>query len=145
MKYFQVLVGYLNSIQYHVFEITRQLPKFSMYTQRKNNEITLPESNVQFKVNERLQRFCIWINQNFLFPTDIVYEGGPKLILSLKCLRDDSNLVMTFESNGKITFSTSQMQIAADLVHSLATFLNIDNLEVSYVSYLILEPYNLKT
>lgn len=104
-----------------------------MYSLWKNNELTTPESNVQFKVNERLQRFCIWINQNFLFATDVVYEGGPKLTLSLKCLRDDSNLVMVFETTGKISFNTLNMQLAADLVNSLTTFLNIDHLEVSLI------------
>lgn len=107
-----------------------------MYALRKASELTtpIPESYVQFKVNERLQRFCIWINQNFLFPTDVCYEGGPKLTLFLKCLRDDSNLVMAFESIGKIVFNTSNMQLAADLVNSLTLFLNIDHLEVSNIT-----------
>lgn len=102
-----------------------------MFSLRKNNELTTPDSYVKFKIIERLQRFCIWINQNFLFPTEIVHEGGPKLSLHLKCLRDDSNLIMVFETTGEITFSTMNMQLAADLVHSLATFLNISQLQVS--------------
>lgn len=104
-----------------------------MYAIRKNNELIMPDSNVQFKVSERLQRFCIWVNQNFLFSTDVAYEGGPKLTLTLKCLRDDSNLIMVFETPGKITFNTFNMQLAADLVHSLTNFLNIDHLEVSNI------------
>lgn len=134
----QVLVGYPNSIQYHVFEITKQLPKFSMYAIRKSNELIVPESNVQFKVSERLPRFCIWINQNFLFPTDVVYEGGPKLTLALKSLRDDTNLIMLFDTTGKITFHTPNMQLAKDLIHSLTNFLNIDLLEVSTIFSIVM-------
>lgn len=101
-----------------------------MYSLKENNEQTKPEGYVHFKVNERLQRICMWINQNFLFPSDVEFESGPNLTLSLKCLRDGSPLAMTFEISGKVTIYTNNMFLAADLVQSLAAYLNIDNLEV---------------
>lgn len=101
-----------------------------MYSLKENNEQAKPEGYVQFKVNERLQRICMWINQSFLFPTDVEFESGPNLVLNLKCLRDSSPLVMLFEISGKVTVYTNNMFLAADLVQSLATYLNIDNLEV---------------
>lgn len=81
---FQVLVGYDKGQQFHVFELTRQLPKFSMYAMNedpdstsryfddpKNTDPTM--SHVSFKLNERLQRICLWINQ---VSESIVY-GSP--------------------------------------------------------------------
>lgn len=78
-----------------------------------------------------MQRICLWINQNFIFPTDIEYESGPNLEITVECLRDRSDLVMVFEISGKVTFYTDNMFLAADLVQSLAIYLKLDNLEVS--------------
>lgn len=128
----QALVGYRNSIQYHVFEITRQLPRFSMYSLIKQRP-TVDENFVQFKINERLQRICMWINQNFLLPDDMEYETGPELRMHMKCLRDGSNLVMVFEATGKVTFYTENMLLASDLVQSLSVFLNLEALEVRHL------------
>ncbi|KAJ8947860.1 hypothetical protein NQ318_010006 [Aromia moschata] len=125
----KALVGYPNSVQFHVFEITRQLPQFAMYALKPSNEQAAPEGFVRFKVNERLQRICMWINQNFLFPTDIEFESGPNLTLNLKCLRTGSSLAMVFEISGKVTFHTTSMSLAADLIQSMASYLNIDTLE----------------
>jgi Bardet-Biedl syndrome 2 protein len=52
---FQALVGYEGSQHYHVFELTRQLPRFSMYTvlvERTQDA----NSFLSFVINERLQR-----------------------------------------------------------------------------------------
>jgi Bardet-Biedl syndrome 2 protein len=57
---FQALVGYEGSQHYHVFELTRQLPRFAMYAvlvERTQGA----DSFVSFVITERLQRvskFC---------------------------------------------------------------------------------------
>lgn len=102
-----------------------------MYALKAKKELSVPEGQVQFKVNERIQRICMWINQNFLFPNEVEFESGPNFTLNLKCLRDNSNLVMVFEISGRVIFRTSNMTLAADLVQSMASYLNIDQLEVS--------------
>lgn len=125
-------MGYANSIQYHVFEITRQLPRFSMYSLVERRS-SLSEDFVQFKINERLQRICMWINQNFLLPEDLEFESGPELRIHMKCLRDDSNLSMIFEASGKVAFHTHNLMLASDLVQSLSVFLNLETLEVGAI------------
>ncbi|XP_048518125.1 Bardet-Biedl syndrome 2 protein homolog, partial [Dendroctonus ponderosae] len=125
----KALVGYPNSIQFHVFEVTKQLPAFSMYALGVNEEATRPKGFVQFKTAERLQRICLWINQNFIFPDDIEFESGPTLQLTIKCLRDSTDLVMLFEVSGRTTFFCNNMFLAADLVQSLAGYLKLDNLQ----------------
>ncbi|KAK9872406.1 hypothetical protein WA026_017865 [Henosepilachna vigintioctopunctata] len=123
----KAFVGYPNSEQYHVFEITRQLPRFSMYALTIPDK--KPESYVDFRINERLQRICMWINQNFLLSNDVEVDGGPSLELNMKCLRDESTFVMIFEVIGRVQFCTDNMGLAADLVQSLASFLNLEILE----------------
>ena len=46
---------YISSTQYHVFELTRQLPRFSMYI-LSDVETPPVKSYVTFTVNERVQR-----------------------------------------------------------------------------------------
>ncbi|XP_045482156.1 Bardet-Biedl syndrome 2 protein-like [Harmonia axyridis] len=125
----KAFVGYPKSEQYHVFEITRQLPRFSMYALNNGVLEEKPESHVEFRINERLQRICMWINQNFLLSNDVEIDGGPSLELNMKCLRDGTNLVMTFEVIGNVRFHTENIGLAADLVQSLAAFLNLETLE----------------
>ena len=125
-------MGYTNSVQFHVFEITRQLPRFSMYSLLRKTTSKQLDSFVEIKINERLQRICMWINQNFLLANDIEAENGPTLKVHLKCLRDKSELTMSFDVSGKTVFYTEKMSLAADLVQSVATFLKIENLQVSF-------------
>lgn len=97
------------------------------------------ESYVEFKINERLQRICMWINQNFLLNHEIEFESGPNLKLHLKCLRDKRNLFMQFDNNnGRTIFYIDNILLAADLVQSLAIFLNLDTLEVRTYCYVLM-------
>lgn len=165
IKLIQVLVGYEKGQQFHVFELTRQLPKFSMYALCEDEEKTSqwfqdPKnldpliSYVAFKLNERFQRICLWINQvfrmpystawnrdlinskcfqNFLLPADIEpmgEEGNEELRLPLISLYDNSEVTLWFYNRNSIKIMTNNMELAGNLVQSLAKFLNIDNLMV---------------
>ena len=60
MIYFQWLTSanlcYFSD-QFHVFELTRSLPKFSMYVLvTDTSTITKPESGITFTIKERIQR-----------------------------------------------------------------------------------------
>ncbi|XP_066249120.1 Bardet-Biedl syndrome 2 protein-like [Euwallacea similis] len=125
----KALVGYPNSVQYHVFEITKQLPSFSMYSLKKAPPKTTPQGSVQFKITERLQRVCLWINQSFILSSDIEFDSGPSLVVNVECLRDKTDLVMIFEVAGKVTFQCNSMFLAADLVQSLRSYLKLESLE----------------
>lgn len=51
------LVGYKNSHHYHVFELSRHLPKFSMYLLLDKSDAATkvkPESFVNFTLNEKI-------------------------------------------------------------------------------------------
>lgn len=137
----KAFVGYPKSEQYHVFEITRQLPRFSMYALNNGIVKEKPESYVEFRIIERLQRICMWINQNFLLSNDVEIDGSPSLELNMKCLRDGTNLVLLFEVIGTVKFYTENIGLAADLVQSLAMFLNLETLEVSFCHIEIIFKY----
>ncbi|CAG9764410.1 unnamed protein product [Ceutorhynchus assimilis] len=139
----KALIGYPSSIQFHVFEVTKQLPCFSMYAIKDAlDAANKPKGHVQFRINERLQRICMWINQNFIFPTEIEVESEPNLVVNIQCLRDNTDLIMEFEISGKVTLFTDNMFLAADLIQSLSGYLKLENLE-SKASF-VQEESNLK-
>uniref|UniRef100_A0A3B5M9J8 Bardet-Biedl syndrome 2 n=1 Tax=Xiphophorus couchianus TaxID=32473 RepID=A0A3B5M9J8_9TELE len=84
----KAFVGGRTSTQFHVFEITRQLPRFSMYEVTEDSPAA-PAGTVSFSINERPQR------------------------------------KMT-----KITLTTDDIDLAGDLVQSLASFLAMEDLSV---------------
>lgn len=54
-----LLVGH--STQFHVFELTRQLPRFSMYALTSPDSASEPLSYVNFVITERAPRVSIWL------------------------------------------------------------------------------------
>ena len=63
-------LSHKNSSQYHVFELSRQLPRFTLYIQAPPNT-PQPKSHVTFAVNERINRVVMWVNQNFLLDEEV--------------------------------------------------------------------------
>ncbi|XP_054272128.1 Bardet-Biedl syndrome 2 protein homolog [Macrosteles quadrilineatus] len=127
----RVFVGQSHSSeQFHVFELTRQLPCFSMYTIVKVSPTPAPPSSyVTFKLNERIQRVEMWLNQNFLLPEEISSNGGEsEWIVTMRCLRDNSVLQLSIKK-GTVVVATEHMGVAVDIVQSLATYLNLDSLK----------------
>lgn len=147
----KAFVGTSEGNQYHVFELNRQLPRFSMYSLpdrisgspknlsdiRKLSEdfrSKAPESYVKFRVTERVNRFCMFINQNFLLPADIepnVTEADnfDFLKIPLICLRDGMPLILTFYNDSNILIQTENMELAGNLIQAMAQFMNVTNLE----------------
>lgn len=93
---------------------------------------TKETSFVTFRITERVQRICIWINQNFLLEQDVALESEEtkELHLNLFCLRDQSQLDMNFAADGQVKICTPDIRLAGDLVQSLAVYLNLSDLQV---------------
>uniref|UniRef100_A0AAQ5YY90 Bardet-Biedl syndrome 2 protein homolog n=1 Tax=Amphiprion ocellaris TaxID=80972 RepID=A0AAQ5YY90_AMPOC len=96
-----------SNTQFHVFEITRH-------------------------INDRPQRVVMWLNQNFLLP-----EGVESPDVTFNSLRGGGLLSFSMASNGQITLRTDDIDLAGDLVQSLASFLAIEDLsaEADFPAY----------
>uniref|UniRef100_A0A9L0TKE8 Bardet-Biedl syndrome 2 protein homolog n=1 Tax=Equus caballus TaxID=9796 RepID=A0A9L0TKE8_HORSE len=81
----KTFVGYRCSTQFHVFELTRQLPRFSMYALTSPDSASEPLSYVNFTIAERAQR---------------------------------------------ITVNTDDIDLAGDVIQSMASFFAIEDLQV---------------
>ena len=71
----------------------------------------------------------MWINQNFLLDEDLTVAGN-QLEVMLLCQRTKSPLVISMDSSGQVNVLTMSMDTAGDILQSLATFLNIEDLNV---------------
>lgn len=150
----KAFVGYRNSKNYHVYEYTRQLPRFSMYCRinggspmanegdtspspppaSEPSSKSTPAGHVILKVNERPARVAMWLNQNFLLNDDEVNpdENGNLPDLIFMCLRDKpKELHFQMEVDGKIRISTDDMDLCGDIVQALAEYLGVDDLASS--------------
>ncbi|KAG7273557.1 hypothetical protein CRUP_005746 [Coryphaenoides rupestris] len=129
----KAFVGGRTSTQFHVFEITRQLPRFSMYVMAADPLVAPPTGRVTFSINDRPQRVVMWLNQNFLLP-----EGTNSPDVTFTSLRGGGGLLsISMASSGQITLSTDDIDLAGDLIQSLASFLAIEDLtaEVNFPDY----------
>ncbi|XP_041745922.1 Bardet-Biedl syndrome 2 protein homolog isoform X2 [Coregonus clupeaformis] len=121
----KAFVGGKSSSQFHVFEITRQLPRFSMYDLNVDPEAPQPTGKVTFTINDRPQRVVMWLNQNFL-----LLEGIDTPDVTFTSLRARGLLTISMLStSGEITLNTDDIDLAGDLVQSLASFLAIEDLQ----------------
>lgn len=71
--------------------------------------------------------------KNFLLPTDIEPEhiaGLEDIQLSLTSIHDKSPVTIWFSDKNETKIITENMDLAGDLIHSLANFLNIEDLKV---------------
>ncbi|KAL1454875.1 hypothetical protein WDU94_009006 [Cyamophila willieti] len=121
------------SDQFHVFELTKQLPQFSMFiiTSCTPPEDMVKTNYVMFALNERAQRIEMWLCQKFIIPQMMsgrTIEKKNRWFVALKSLRDNSNLLLSYEDN-TMHIETSNIQLAADIVLSIADYLNIDQLQ----------------
>ncbi|XP_072403791.1 BBSome complex member BBS2 [Chiloscyllium punctatum] len=121
-------VGYRNSMQFHVFELTRQLPRFSMYARQTPGPASEPQSYVTFTVSDRVQRVVMWMNQNFLVPEDIECPSMP-LDICFTSLRDGGQLRIKMNASGEVTIRTEDIDLAGELIQSMASFLAIEDLQ----------------
>jgi len=122
----KAFVGSKNSEHFHVFELTRQLPRFALY--ELNESAATPNSYVQFEIKERINRVLLWINQNFLLNNELTSKETD---MNVKFMSQRTNLPLqiSMTAQGMVTISTDDMDVAGDIVQSLVPFLGIENMQ----------------
>ena len=128
----KAFVGYKSSTHFHVFELTRQLPRFSMYSltpTEASGDYPQPSGWVTLQSKERVQRIVMWLNQNFLLTEEI--ESRNSLDLLFLALRDNSLVFLNMDGSGNITIKTDNMDLAGDMIQSLGTYLGMEDLSTT--------------
>ncbi|KAG0695207.1 Bardet-Biedl syndrome 2 [Chionoecetes opilio] len=125
----KAMVGYKTSLHYHVFELTRQLPRFSMYA-LCTAAVTPPQGYVKFKLPERVARIVMWVNSNFLLLEDLQLDEAGALDVSFLSLRTSLPLVIQANAQCEMTLRTDDMELAGDLIQAVSNYLNLEDLQV---------------
>uniref|UniRef100_A0A5F9DWD5 Bardet-Biedl syndrome 2 n=1 Tax=Oryctolagus cuniculus TaxID=9986 RepID=A0A5F9DWD5_RABIT len=125
----KAFVGYRSSTQFHVFELTRQLPRFSMYALTSPAPASEPVSYVNFIIAERAHRVVVWLSQNFLLLEDTAIQNAPFQVC-FTSLRNGGQLCIKVKPSGEITINTDDIDLAGDVIQSMASFFAIEDLQV---------------
>ncbi|XP_022711587.1 Bardet-Biedl syndrome 2 protein homolog [Varroa jacobsoni] len=123
----KAFVGYKNSHQLHVFEVSRALPRFAMYTLCSESPSSDNEGTVRFQLNDRPHRVAQWVNQSFLLEQEITAKE--QLHLTFLSLRDSKLVTFDMDFSGQMTIRTESMEIAGEMIQSLTSFLGIEELQ----------------
>uniref|UniRef100_A0A8C6B746 Bardet-Biedl syndrome 2 protein homolog n=1 Tax=Monodon monoceros TaxID=40151 RepID=A0A8C6B746_MONMO len=111
----KTFVGYRSSTQFHVFELTRQLPRFSMYALTSPDSASEPLSYVNFIIAERAQRVFMWLNQNFLLPEDTNIQNVPFQVC-FTSLRNGGQLCIKIKLSGEVgEYHSVHQKLSADM------------------------------
>ncbi|XP_063510370.1 Bardet-Biedl syndrome 2 protein isoform X3 [Pongo pygmaeus] len=111
----KAFVGYRSSTQFHVFELTRQLPRFSMYALTSLDPASEPISYVNFTIAERAQRVVVWLSQNFLLPEDTHIQNAPFQVC-FTSLRNGGHLHIKIKLNGEVDeYHSVHQKLSADM------------------------------
>lgn len=74
----------------------------------------------------------LWLSQNFIVPqkTPVKTDSNSFWKIAIKSLRDFSITCITFENEQMCIYSTN-INLTADILQSLASYLNLDQIDVS--------------
>uniref|UniRef100_A0A2S2P4X7 Bardet-Biedl syndrome 2 n=1 Tax=Schizaphis graminum TaxID=13262 RepID=A0A2S2P4X7_SCHGA len=92
----------------------------------------VPNSFVKFRLVERVQRLDLWLSQNFIVPqkTPVKTNGQDSWKVAISSLRDSSLTCVSFEKEVLFIYSVN-ISLTADIVQTLASYLNLDKIDVS--------------
>lgn len=100
-----------------------------MYALTSPDSASEPPSYVNFIIAERAQRVVMWLNQNFLLPEDTNIQNAPFQVC-FTSLRNGDQLFIKIKLSGEITINTDDIDLAGDIIQSMASFFGIEDLQV---------------
>lgn len=139
----KVLVGLsFFSKDFQVFEYNKIIPKYCFYILLRDDVSryrTQMKQGVVLKVNERLERLLIWLQENFNIPikelslfknSDNIYD------IRFLSLRTDK-VLQIFMQNTTIQLMTDEIELAGNVLQDLSKFFQISDLDttIAYPDY----------
>ncbi|KAJ7381547.1 Bardet-Biedl syndrome 2 protein, partial [Desmophyllum pertusum] len=85
----------------NVFELPRQLPRFTLYIRNAQMVTLSPSHSCSFHINERVNRVVMWLNQNFLLPEEIESKDTDLDMMFLS-LRTGNPLAIQMDTSGNV-------------------------------------------
>ncbi|KAH3765972.1 DNA topoisomerase 1 [Pelomyxa schiedti] len=122
----KLLVGHRNAEQYIVIDLVQRIPKFSMFAPTSSAKVKEPVSVVEFQIQERVNRFWLWLQQSFLIESP--HSAPSSIDMSFVHLRDNTPLRLIVV-DGRVTLKSDDIALAGALIQDLCSFLNVTSLE----------------
>jgi Bardet-Biedl syndrome 2 protein len=133
----KVLVGLsFFSKDFQVFEYNKIIPKYCFYILLRDDVSQYKiqyKQGISFKINERLERLLIWLQDNFNIPikelslfknSDNIYD------IRFMSLRTDKVLQISMQ-NTTIRIMTDEIELAGNILQDLCKFFQISELDTS--------------
>lgn len=142
----KAIVGFNKSNHYHVFELTRNLPRFSMFAVFKDSNLISkqPTGRAVYNFSEKANKLIMWLNKNFLIEDSNCYViENDELTISLKCLRTNTFCIIGLdEQKSQLIIQCDSMQMAGELIQSIVSdlfSLQLNSLNLNCQSYFLNE------
>jgi Bardet-Biedl syndrome 2 protein len=74
-------------------------------------------------------KVLLWMSNNFLLEEDL--ESETSIEFGFLALRTNKSLIIKMETNGQVIIATDDIDLAGSLIQSLASYLNINDLQVN--------------
>jgi Bardet-Biedl syndrome 2 protein len=74
-------------------------------------------------------KVLLWMSNNFLLEEDL--ESETSIEFGFIALRTNKALIIKMETNGQVIIATDDIELAGSLIQSLASYLNINDLQVN--------------
>ena len=116
----KALVGFTESLHFHVFELTRRLPKFAMFLLVSPYTLAAPRGYVKFSLSQKREGVDLWLNKSFILSEN--FKPPETLRVEFLCLRDEKPLILEMSSgDDEFIIRTDDMELAGDLLQSLVS------------------------
>ncbi|KHJ40744.1 hypothetical protein D918_09186 [Trichuris suis] len=121
----KALLGNRKSPLLYVFELTKTLPKFSMYA-ICTDEAPSPKSGVRFRLKINSDQFARWIEDNFLLCRNVQYHQGC-LRQRLVSLRNGQLVFIIAQNDGNCQIRCDDIEICGSILQSLSAHVDADS------------------
>lgn len=98
---------------------------YALTTGKKPDE---PNSSASFTTTAPTYRVVEWLNNNFLLLEDVEDKGF--INVKFVSLRTAEAIVISMDENGSVTVKADNMELAGNIIQSMAEFLSIEELVV---------------
>uniref|UniRef100_A0A5S6QVD6 Bardet-Biedl syndrome 2 protein homolog n=1 Tax=Trichuris muris TaxID=70415 RepID=A0A5S6QVD6_TRIMR len=120
----KVLLGNRKSTLFYVFELTKTMPKFSMYAPSTDNAPS-PKCGVHFRIKVHCDQFIRWIEDNFLLCRNVQFHQG-RLQQRLVSLRNGQLVFIVCQSDGNAQIRCDDIEICGSMLQTLSAYIDAD-------------------
>jgi hypothetical protein len=131
----KVLIGSsFYSKDFQVCEFNKIIPKYCFYILIRDDYKTQIEQGVMFKINERMDRLQIWLNEQFTIPIKelALYKSSENVYhIRFLSLRTDK-VLQIYMQNNTIKIMSDEVELCGNILQDLCKFFQVNDLDTQF-------------